>query len=58
MMNHTEPTLTEYRCDGFASDGRHMKPVHNLAMPDLSFPKFDGTNPKLWIKNCETFFDV
>jgi hypothetical protein len=27
-------------------------------MPDLTFPKFDGTNPKLWIKNCETFFDV
>lgn len=30
-------------------------------MPDLPFPKFDGidgSNPKLWIKNCETFFDV
>jgi hypothetical protein len=27
-------------------------------MPQFSFPKFDGSNPKLWIKNCETFFDI
>jgi len=30
----------------------------NAAMPQFSFPKFDGSNPKLWIKNCETFFDI
>lgn len=27
-------------------------------MPNLEFPKFDGTNPKIWIKRCENFFDV
>ncbi|WVZ99165.1 hypothetical protein U9M48_044502 [Paspalum notatum var. saurae] len=27
-------------------------------MPQLCFPQFDGTNPKLWISRCETFFDV
>jgi hypothetical protein len=24
----------------------------------VEFHKFDGTNPKLWIKRCETYFDV
>jgi hypothetical protein len=27
-------------------------------MPQLDFPKFDGTNPKLWIKQCGTYFDL
>jgi hypothetical protein len=30
----------------------------SVAMLDLPFPKFGGTNPKLWIRNCETFFEV
>jgi hypothetical protein len=32
----------------------HMNP----AMPQLDFPKFDGTSPKLWIKRCDTYFDL
>jgi hypothetical protein len=28
------------------------------AMPQLDFPKFNGTNPKLWIKQCDTYFDL
>lgn len=24
----------------------------------MDFPDFDGTSPKLWIKNCESYFDV
>lgn len=27
-------------------------------LPKLDFPKFDGSNPRLWVKQCETFFDV
>ena len=27
-------------------------------MANLVFPQFDGSNPNLWIKHCETFFDV
>jgi hypothetical protein len=34
------------------------KPLHHPAMPDLPFPKFDGSNPKLWLNNCLSFFDV
>jgi hypothetical protein len=29
-----------------------------LAMPQLDFPKFDGTSPKLWINLCDTYFDL
>jgi hypothetical protein len=57
-MNHTNPPRIKFEYDDFASDGQHTKPLHNLAMSDIPFPKFDGTNPKLWIKNYETFFDV
>jgi hypothetical protein len=32
-------------------------PVHP-PIPNLEFPTFDGSNPRLWIKYCETFFDV
>jgi hypothetical protein len=33
---------------------------HHLgpAMPQIDFPKFSGTNPKLWIRQCETYFDL
>jgi hypothetical protein len=30
----------------------------NSAIPPFEFPKFDGNNPKLWIRNSETFFDL
>jgi hypothetical protein len=28
-----------------------------FSMPNMNFPKFDGTNPKLWKHRCETYFD-
>ena len=27
-------------------------------LPQLSFPTFDGSNPKIWKKKCENFFDI
>jgi hypothetical protein len=27
-------------------------------MPQLDFPKFSSANPKLWIKKCDTYFDL
>lgn len=27
-------------------------------VPKSDFPSFDGSNPKIWIKHCENFFDV
>ena len=28
------------------------------AIPQFEFPKFDSKNPKLWQKQCESYFDV
>ncbi|CAN6225874.1 unnamed protein product [Urochloa humidicola] len=30
----------------------------SYAVPHIEFPKFDGTNPKIWVKRCENYFDV
>ncbi|CAO2183142.1 unnamed protein product [Urochloa humidicola] len=30
----------------------------NYSIPNLDFPKFDGSNPKIWIRRCENYFDV
>jgi len=27
-------------------------------LPQLEFPKFDGSNPKIWVKRCENYFDI
>lgn len=31
---------------------------YNHAVPPLEFPRFDGSNPKIWIKKCENYFDI
>lgn len=28
------------------------------AMPNFTFPSFDGTNPRHWVKSAETYFEV
>lgn len=56
-MNLTKSSSELMNYDGFVPSDWHACALLNAAMPDLPFPKFDGTNPKLWIKNCETFFD-
>jgi hypothetical protein len=30
----------------------------NHAIPPVEFPDFDGSSPKLWVKNCENYFDL
>ena len=30
----------------------------NHSMPKMQFPKFDGTDPKIWKDNCESYFDL
>ena len=34
----------------------HYPPL--TPFPEVEFHKFDGSNPRLWIKRCETYFDV
>lgn len=38
--------------------GHHIHSAVHAPLPDLDFPKFDGSNPRLWVKQCETFFDI
>jgi hypothetical protein len=50
--------LHNFKLDDTAHCERIMySPIHT-PIPNLEFPTFDGTNPRLWIKYCETFFDV
>lgn len=35
-----------------------QSPSYSHAIPPLDFPRFDGTNPKLWVRRCENYFDV
>lgn len=30
----------------------------NQALPQVDFPDFDGSTPKLWFRNCESYFDI
>lgn len=37
---------------------RHSCSLATITLPNIVFPKFDGLNPRLWVKHYETFFDV
>lgn len=30
----------------------------SILLYQIEFPRFDGSNPKMWITNCETFFAI
>lgn len=42
--------------------GRHNLDTGNSNslkfVPKLEFPKFDGTNPRCWMKKCARYFDL
>lgn len=35
-----------------------LKLLHHPAMPEIQFPSFDGSNPRLWIKDCLSYFTI
>jgi len=51
-------TPTPFNFDGSASRDHVCQPFPASAIPQFSFPKFDGSNPRLWVTQCETYFDV
>jgi len=57
-MNLAKPSLDFMLRGGSVSIDWQARALLSGAMPNSPFPKFDGTNPKLWIRNCETFFEV
>ncbi|KAK8458078.1 hypothetical protein SEVIR_3G298950v4 [Setaria viridis] len=42
------------------SRGRSVETGHRYGgkLPKISFPTFDGYNPRLWISRCEIYFDM
>lgn len=36
----------------------HSDKLPNTAMPKMIFPKFDGTDPKIWKDNCQSYFEL
>jgi len=43
---------------GFGSVGSVPYSCSSSAIPQLEFPKFDGSYPKIWMKKCEGYFDI
>lgn len=44
--------------DSVGSVSYLLAPSFSHGIPQLEFSRFDGTNPKIWIRRCENFFDV
>lgn len=57
-MTFTKPPPISVGLDDSVPGDRRFIPLPNSAIPNFDFPKFDGSNPRLWIKNCETYFKV
>ena len=57
-MNLTKSSSDFVLGGGSVPSDWQARALLSAAMPDFPFAKFDGTNPKLWIRNCETFFEV
>ncbi|CAN6234028.1 unnamed protein product [Urochloa humidicola] len=57
--HHSELSPVPFRqLDAIVSHTPLRSTAFHHALPQLEFPKFDGTNPKIWVKRCETYFDV
>jgi len=50
--------LTPIPFKGFDSAGSIQCSSLGSFIPHADFPKFDGSNPKIWVKKCESYFDV
>lgn len=38
--------------------GSESEKLPNQAMPKMLFPKLDGTDPKIWRDNCQSYFEL
>lgn len=43
---------------GDGTDKEYESRSRHLHLPKMEFPKFDGTNPRLWRDHCERYFEV
>jgi len=56
--NQLKTTPIPFVLDGSPHGDPRILHVPSSALPNLSLPLFHGSNPKLWVKHCETYFDV
>ncbi|XP_026399763.1 uncharacterized protein LOC113295647 [Papaver somniferum] len=53
---HSKNDASGSNTGGFHTGGRDSNQFHR--MPKLDFPRFDGDNPKSWIRKCEYYFQM
>lgn len=39
-------------------DHHHKENLPNYSLPKIQFPKFDGSQPKIWFDNCANYFII
>jgi len=47
----------EVNSDGSYSDANNSRNAFKF-LPRIEFPVFEGTNPRIWIKKCERYFNM
>lgn len=53
------PTKAEHsRAHKYKPDHHHQESVPHHALPKMYFPKFDGTQPKIWLDNCTNYYTI
>jgi hypothetical protein len=50
-ISYALPLSTPYPVDATQLQLNHV-------IPPVDFPDFDGSSPKLWIRNCENYFEL
>jgi hypothetical protein len=56
--NPPKSSPISFKASDYVHHDRLAYLLANAALPNFVFPKFDGSNPIMWITNCETFFGV
>jgi hypothetical protein len=51
---HPHTSCSTVGCNRLGEEGH----IHHLALPKLSFPKFSGENPRIWVGKCGDYFRI
>jgi hypothetical protein len=60
VLGHPPPRIVHGTPAGFAVPiyTPDTSSSHHPPFPKMEFPKFDGSNPRLWRDQCEVYFEV
>ena len=48
----------EFRPGSSKQPKQHEESLPHHSLPKIHFPKFDGSNPKIWFDNCVNYFTI